>query len=54
MPHRVTHRRRYRISNDILMVILDKLNPVTLYRTCQVRYNYANLMDRVLKHVLGI
>jgi hypothetical protein len=36
MPHRIASNRRYRISDDVLILILRKLNPVTLYRTCQV------------------
>ncbi|KAF8159486.1 hypothetical protein B0H34DRAFT_796728 [Crassisporium funariophilum] len=35
MPHRLTTIKRFRISNDVLILILEKLNPVTLYRTCQ-------------------
>ncbi|KAH9479404.1 hypothetical protein JR316_0007994 [Psilocybe cubensis] len=50
MPHRVTHRRRYRISNDILMVILDKLNPVTLYRTCQA-FDRVYALVKEYKHL---
>ncbi|PPQ67850.1 hypothetical protein CVT25_010289 [Psilocybe cyanescens] len=46
MPHRLTTFRRYRISNDVLMIILDKLNPVTLYRTCQAFQRvYALVME---------
>jgi len=40
MPHRVTTFKRHRISNDVLILILEKLNPVTLYRTCQVSFSY--------------
>jgi hypothetical protein len=36
MPHKVTTIKRYRISNDVLILILENLNPVSLYRTCQV------------------
>ncbi|KAF8906253.1 hypothetical protein CPB84DRAFT_1675794 [Gymnopilus junonius] len=35
MPHRVTTIKRYRVSNDVLMLILGKLDPVSLYKTCQ-------------------
>ncbi|KAF9477602.1 hypothetical protein BDN70DRAFT_946594 [Pholiota conissans] len=35
MPHKVTTLRRYKISNDVLMLILEKLTPVALYKTCQ-------------------
>src|SRR5258705_443847 len=36
MPHKVTTIKRYRISDDVLILILEKLNPVSLYRACQV------------------
>lgn len=36
MPHKVATSRCYRISDDVLLLILEKLSPSTLYRFCQV------------------
>jgi hypothetical protein len=36
MPHKVTTIKRYRVLDDVLILILEKLNPVSLYRACQV------------------
>ena len=36
MPHKVTTIKRYRVSDDVLILILEKLNPIALYRACQV------------------
>jgi len=36
MPHKVTTIKRYRVSDDVLILILEKLNPISLYRACQV------------------
>ncbi|EDR13998.1 uncharacterized protein LACBIDRAFT_305329 [Laccaria bicolor S238N-H82] len=36
MPHRLPTLRRYKISNDVLILILEKLDPRTLATTCKV------------------
>ncbi|KAF6761681.1 hypothetical protein DFP72DRAFT_1151471 [Ephemerocybe angulata] len=36
MPHRLPTSGRYRISNDVLILILENLDPTSLYRTCKV------------------
>ncbi|KDR80694.1 hypothetical protein GALMADRAFT_60553 [Galerina marginata CBS 339.88] len=46
MPHREPTLKRYRISNDVLILILEKLNPVTLHKTCQAfRRVYQLVME---------
>lgn len=36
-PHRLTTIRRYKISDDVLSNILDRLDPPSLWRACKVR-----------------
>ncbi|KAF5338370.1 hypothetical protein D9611_012487 [Ephemerocybe angulata] len=43
MPHRLPTSGRYRISNDVLILILENLDPTSLYRTCKfhhLRYKF--------------
>lgn len=35
-PHRLTIIRRFKISNDVLILILENMDPDTLYLTCKV------------------
>ncbi|TFK29685.1 hypothetical protein FA15DRAFT_699944 [Coprinopsis marcescibilis] len=35
MPHRVPTSGRYRISNDVLVLILEHFDPSSLFKTCQ-------------------
>lgn len=35
-PHRLTIIRRFKISNDVLILILEHMDPDTLYLTCKV------------------
>lgn len=36
MPHRLPTTGRYKISNDVLILILENMDPTSLYRICKV------------------
>lgn len=37
-PHRLTTIRRYKISNDVLILILENMDPDTLYLISKVNF----------------
>lgn len=46
MPHRLTTIRRYKISNDVLILILGYLDPPTLWRACKAfKRIYVTVME---------